>query len=576
MDSSTSLYRILRVNTQKRQIRLLDLHPGRRDEILECTLRVVNISSQPSYEALSYTWGDSKRTNTIRTNGTNEIKIGKNLYSALRCLRQKREILTIWVDAICIDQSNVRERSEQISLMGDVYRQATSVLVWLGEPGKNAQGSTPLSTRRLFRVKPSVRDYMAHAETLDKAISSTEPRWSTRQWVIQEFVLASHVYLCFGSIRIAYDKLALQDLLLSRKTPLPNVLALHEATSDMVQVRLQISERAHSIAEAALYTSNAAATDPKDKVFSLLNMINPEETSIIGSNYEMSAAEIFARATYASLVVQNDYSILGLVDFATCRDPCLPTWTVNFESADLPSTIPSRLMFNIGIQMPLISPGSTVPIKIDEDAKNLAIGGIPLDRIIKIIRLPGDSNSVQNLYFAQQLISIFQESLDLISFTDSSHVRVNRENVHKANPSVLIPGGRDRIAVAVVRSFFLWWDSVTDFHASPLANQDYMGPLAGWTDGLLAAWQYAAFAAGQPALFVTSEGLVGVSPAVVTIDDEIVVIRNSKLPMIVRRSMQNDAAYIFRGLAYVHGIMNGELLEDWHGTSFVEKHYNIK
>jgi len=100
----------------------------------------------PEYIALSYTWGAPEENTAnevnpplrgILVNGR-RLLVGSNLYDCLFELRRRMSFLRrrsayIWIDAICIDQSNIRERGLQIGLMGSIYRNASKVNVWLGK-----------------------------------------------------------------------------------------------------------------------------------------------------------------------------------------------------------------------------------------------------------------------------------------------------------------------------------------------------------------------------------------------------------------------------------------------------------
>jgi hypothetical protein len=59
--------------------------------------------------------------------------VGPNLYAALKRLRHERYSMLLWVDAICIDQSNIEERNHQVKLMDLIYKNAKIVFMWLGE-----------------------------------------------------------------------------------------------------------------------------------------------------------------------------------------------------------------------------------------------------------------------------------------------------------------------------------------------------------------------------------------------------------------------------------------------------------
>ncbi|KZL64225.1 ankyrin repeat and sam domain containing protein 6 [Colletotrichum incanum] len=84
------------------------------------------------YEALSYCWGDSTRLcRTVLVDGK-VLFVTEYLLDALKSLRRNYEDRILWVDALCIDQSNVRERGHQVGWMGKVYEYADNVLCWLG------------------------------------------------------------------------------------------------------------------------------------------------------------------------------------------------------------------------------------------------------------------------------------------------------------------------------------------------------------------------------------------------------------------------------------------------------------
>jgi len=118
-------------------IRVLDVRPIPRDAPkgtpVECTLRIINLDADPAFTALSYVWGDPTPTRSIVCDGV-VFGVGENCYSALWHLSKRLGGLVIWIDAICIDQEDVRkEKAWQIPLMGDIYTKAEQVYVWLGE-----------------------------------------------------------------------------------------------------------------------------------------------------------------------------------------------------------------------------------------------------------------------------------------------------------------------------------------------------------------------------------------------------------------------------------------------------------
>jgi hypothetical protein len=123
------------------ELRLLALYPGSYlDAIRVSIVHTPFFGSQiPEYEALSYVWGDAmKDLDTVKVidehSGIDrgEFEIGQNLSTALRHLRLANGTRTIWCDALCINQKNNDEKSVAILKMGDIYRKAKRVVIWLG------------------------------------------------------------------------------------------------------------------------------------------------------------------------------------------------------------------------------------------------------------------------------------------------------------------------------------------------------------------------------------------------------------------------------------------------------------
>ena len=98
------------------EIRLLILQPGAGDEPIIGELLPAKIFDLPNYEALSYVWGSETPCNTIRIHGE-ERAIRDNLWRALKQLRYADTSRALWVDAICIDQTNTKERNHQVRQM---------------------------------------------------------------------------------------------------------------------------------------------------------------------------------------------------------------------------------------------------------------------------------------------------------------------------------------------------------------------------------------------------------------------------------------------------------------------------
>jgi hypothetical protein len=125
----------------KQEIRIVRLHPRRwlTDPDISCDLITLDLRTAPEYEALSYEWGcppSASNQYTIQINSRLMV-ITRNLWLALYELRDRRKPRTLWIDALCINQLDVLERSCQVSRMGDIYSQAITVVAWIVGVGKN-------------------------------------------------------------------------------------------------------------------------------------------------------------------------------------------------------------------------------------------------------------------------------------------------------------------------------------------------------------------------------------------------------------------------------------------------------
>jgi hypothetical protein len=113
--------------------RILTLFPGKMDAPLFCSMQIIDLNHPPfAFEALSYVWGKAKSPEHLFCDD-GHLEITVNLDKALRHLRLSSMSRRLWVDAICIDQTDLAERARQVQYMRLVYKRASRVIVWLGE-----------------------------------------------------------------------------------------------------------------------------------------------------------------------------------------------------------------------------------------------------------------------------------------------------------------------------------------------------------------------------------------------------------------------------------------------------------
>jgi len=132
-------------------IRVLELLSGNSGSALSCRIHEIHrTNSDVDFEAISYVWGSPIPACYIHEVESNSmLSITESLYLALRALRYPDRSRIVWADAVCINQSDNDEKSNQVQNMGSVYATASMVIVWLSN-GDDFESFLPL--RQLAKV----------------------------------------------------------------------------------------------------------------------------------------------------------------------------------------------------------------------------------------------------------------------------------------------------------------------------------------------------------------------------------------------------------------------------------------
>ncbi|KAK3351911.1 heterokaryon incompatibility protein-domain-containing protein, partial [Neurospora tetraspora] len=289
-------------------IRLLQLLPSENeDAAIHCRLFCTALDSKGTaldskstrpYEALSYVWGSEAKPCSISINGC-DLPVGENLHAALLHLRDHSIERTIWIDAICINQDDLKERGHQVQSMAKIYAKASHVIVWLG---KEAAGSDQALEEILIAAElPTKRlDNKAGILTL------LERPWFQRIWVLQEVAAARHILIKCGSTEI--DGFAfcsgLKTLNLSNELPadlwariLSVTYLIRGAIFRPKYVTSQsdnFSLNIRPLGELIEMYHTRKATDRRDKVYALLGMSSDNTTAAgLFADYDISWKQLF-------------------------------------------------------------------------------------------------------------------------------------------------------------------------------------------------------------------------------------------------------------------------------------------
>lgn len=192
-----------------RQIRLLQILPG--TQLIQLSARTYNLNDSPAFVALSYEWKNEKRPRIVRLNGM-AFRIRRNLWAALNRLQKLQsghpgsklfqdDAPYFWIDAICINQADDREKCHQVAMMGDIYRRASQTVAWLGpeivETSLAFDYVGQLSGNN-DRVPETDEEKLGVCDLCDRT-------YFKRVWIVQEIILSKKLHLVCGDLVCSWD-----------------------------------------------------------------------------------------------------------------------------------------------------------------------------------------------------------------------------------------------------------------------------------------------------------------------------------------------------------------------------------
>ncbi|KAI2623087.1 heterokaryon incompatibility protein-domain-containing protein [Hypoxylon sp. NC1633] len=402
------------LDPSKRQIRLLRITGVSEDGIVECSFHTASLDGDISFATLSYVWGDASITREICVNGRRR-NVTRNLESALRQIRnysansdfheedsidsgtvpgqsdtneENRDedytaiihngartgdrlrrrvglgLLPLWVDAVCINQDDILERSHQVQLMREIYAKSFPVLSWIDS---TESGSMDLALKTIRELAPACLqpssdfDWYQHPELCDLA-ADVDSRfqnkyWNAihdfeaseyfhRIWIFQElwvgrertFFICNNECLPLVSL-LVYGRWAFQlgenwtdqmpppilnaDLRYSLKLRIPKFLQL----SVNIMVTFKDSVDFGDIITLFL---DYQCKDPRDKVYGLLAVLPMEITP----DYEKSVEDVFVDFITNSALDASPGTLLvlsGIGVHPRSNDRVLPSWVPDLE-----------------------------------------------------------------------------------------------------------------------------------------------------------------------------------------------------------------------------------------------------
>ena len=366
---------------QKSQIRILQLLPGSYDDPLAGYLGPVNLDTHPSYKCLSYTWGEPTFTRSIEIEGK-ELHITPNLDAAIRRVRACDDYISIWIDAICIDQANLLERNHQVSLMRRIYSECEECVIYLGENCDNSE-IVPEFLRKLFNgwnglykegLRPGDTVMALFHERYPSIPTKDDPGWYAfrlfmtrpwfrRVWIVQEFALPRKVKMMCGTwiIDATFPGIIMhlhqmtEISYLMCKLGSPVLEQLSNRGMDLVVHHLRMRVRCGNFAGLLgnitagrpiprpilrpLYylldmVRRCDSHDPRDRIYGVLGLATYIDGSSLEVNYAKGLAEIGLDVAGYLIKQGNGYKMLQSVQGPACIHYEWPSWLPVWTSGE--------------------------------------------------------------------------------------------------------------------------------------------------------------------------------------------------------------------------------------------------
>ncbi|EAQ93529.1 hypothetical protein CHGG_01764 [Chaetomium globosum CBS 148.51] len=343
-------------------IRILVLEPAAAEEDeLQTRLEVVSLDDKPSFEAISYTWGDPSDMTLLSCNGS-KVKIPRNLENALRRLRYTDRPRYVWADSVCINQQDIPERGQQVSIMRNIYLSSERVLVWIGLDEHN-EASTAFAAVcdivRAWRPEGDRLGFAGYASLLepmdDDALASIritvdqkawaalrtlfEKNYFRRFWIIQELALGSSAVVYWGQHRISWGLIGIcAAWMMSSGWNFSRGEPITAAYNAFLIYVLPLAKRSGISAFSKLDLSVVLgttmgrfdATDQRDRIYALLGMPfagnNPDAELLIKPDYNQDLRSVYIQAAQRILEQDKHLRILSAVQHGDELDTTYPSW----------------------------------------------------------------------------------------------------------------------------------------------------------------------------------------------------------------------------------------------------------
>ena len=548
----------------------------------------------PIYNAISYSWGSTTVESRMSFKNGQEFPLSGTL-KAIICAMEERVVrlnlydLWIWIDAICINQADDEEKSRQVQMMRDIYSGAALTLVWLGaiDDEQDRVYSTVSRLTELFNRRPipetenTVRTAIIQDEPwvlhTDEAICDLlDRRWFSRVWIIQEITCSQKVEIIWGSRLIDFEDLQVivEQYRRLRSTLKSRGIQGFANVGYIESMRNLIKKGGELSFHTALWQGfNFDSTDPRDKAYALLGLVNERHRKGIHIDYGKDPNDIYTEVAFHLL---SDTTVSGgfrsSIDVLSAagighagRGEKLPSWVPDWTRHRRPLNLS---MSTYGQTTPRFMAGISkefvVNTRLRPDASSIIMRGIVLDVVSQQTGTRPSFPQVKPEKYRKVDSAVYRDILihldDCIELVSSVCPYPSMEAPQEVLWRTLVGNSSRELGIAPPEYGEFWQqfyemvklgsddDTRTRIQAHP-----YMNPFKSVYEWL---------ESGR--LFVTQGGFVGMGWAGMQKGDKVALIIGALTPYLLREvpaGLAGEAGqtkYQLVGECYVHGLMNGE------------------
>ncbi|KAK5680677.1 hypothetical protein LTS10_007610 [Elasticomyces elasticus] len=564
-----------KLDAKRHEIRLLDVLPDTAGKPVRVNIRVVQLPA--AYETISYAWGNPARSGCIevrmkrRRRWSRQLRVPANTEAALRRMRYSDRACTIWIDAVCINQDDKMERSQQVAIMGKIFASSFGNLVYLGELEDVDMAARIESTiDKLFtHARKETDDFRTFQSSLwrerqglpfevDEDVISfvLNLPWFRRLWVLQEVVMAPRSTAFLGTSRFKiHDMLRALVWWGAHFTSYPS--GITQGVRCLHSMEYHLSYRGHARAPPAQLLFNLLITatvfqksEPRDSVFALLAMMDDRSSSYLSPDYTRSLSETLQSAS--RLALQESPSILR----------CIAHRPGDLEQAEVASwAMRADRELDYGLDPTILPPRDYQTYAVSE-GRDKAPSELK-SSVLKLTVYQADTVNVvtpvctSSIYGDREAFStwLWQAIQLYTSVSASSSQEVKAEAFAKTLCADDYYGRR--------------YHELTDEERGPM--EDFLATLCSAMTGdilkLLNASEASTPGSYQRTrhrrCLTTRQGRLGLGPRDMKSGDVVALLSGAGFPYILRRL--DDGQYQLVGAAYVDGIMPEDLGVEWQG-----------